>query len=61
MNIKLVLLRSGNLIVEVLGLFRTKERARWFIQDNYPEFRPDVCQYSLFQSDLFITIEDVNL
>lgn len=54
---KLVLLRSGNVILRVLGQFRTKEHAVWFIEDNYSEFRKDICQWSLFQSDLFITIE----
>lgn len=54
---KLVLLRSGNVILQVLGQFRTTELARWFIQDNYPEFLKDVCQWSKFESDEFITIE----
>jgi hypothetical protein len=54
---KLVLLRSGSIILKVLGQFRTKQQAKWFIEDEYPEFKKDVCQWSKFQSPEFITIE----
>lgn len=54
---KLILLRKGNFIVKILGQFRTKKRAKWFIEDNFPEFYKDIYQWSKFQSDEFITIE----
>lgn len=57
MKNKLVLLRSNNIILKVLGQFRTTERAKWFINDEYPEFRKDICQWSKFESPEFITIE----
>lgn len=57
MKNQIVLLRSGNIILQVLGQFRTKELARWFIEDNYPEFHKDICQWSRFESPEFITIE----
>ena len=57
MKNKLVLLRSGNIILKVLGQFRTSELATWFIQDECTEFKKDICQWSKFQSDEFITIE----
>ena len=53
----IVLLRSDNTILRVLGQFRTKELARWFIEDEYPEFHRDICQWSKFESPEFITIE----
>jgi hypothetical protein len=58
MKNKLVLLRSGNVILKVLGQFRNLQLAKWFIEDEYPEFLKDVCQWSKFQSAEFITIED---
>jgi hypothetical protein len=57
MKNKIVLLRSGNIILKVLGQFRTLQQAKWFIEDEYSEFRKDVCQWSKFQSPEFITIE----
>lgn len=54
---KLVLLRKGNVIIKIIGQFRTKQLAKWFIEDNYPEFLKDTCQWSKFQSPEFITIE----
>lgn len=57
MKNKLVVLRSGNVILQVLGQFRTKERARWFIEDKHPEFYKDTNQWSKYQSPEFITIE----
>ena len=56
MENKLVLLKRGNIILEVLGQFRTKELARWFIEDNYPEFYKDICQWSKFESPEYIVI-----
>lgn len=57
MKKKLVLLRSGNIILKVLGQFRTFQQAKWFIEDEYSEFIIDVCQWSKFQSPEFITVE----
>lgn len=57
MKNKIVLLRSGNVILKVLGQFRTLQQAKWFIEDEYSEFRKDVCQWSKFQSPEFITVE----
>jgi len=57
MKNKIILLRSGNVILKVLGQFRTLQQAKWFIEDNYFEFYKDVCQWSKFQSPEFITIE----
>jgi len=54
---KLVLMRTNNCIVAVLGQFRTKQQAKWFIEENYPEFNKDNCQYSEFESPRFITID----
>ena len=54
---KLVILRIDKYIISVLGQFRTKQQAEWFIEDNYPEFRKEDCQYSEFQSPRFITID----
>lgn len=58
MKNKIVVLRSGNVILQILGQFRTKELARWFIEDNYPEFYKDICQWSRYQSPEFIRIEE---
>lgn len=57
MKNKIVLLRSDNIILKVLDQFRTLQQAKWFIEDNYPDFFKDVCQWSKFQSPEFITIE----
>ena len=57
MKNKIVLLRSDNIILKVLDQFRTLQQAKWFIEDNYPDFFKDVCQWSKFQSHEFITIE----
>lgn len=57
MEKKIVLLRSGNIILRVLGQFRTLQKAKWFISDERPEFYKDICQWSKHKSDLFITIE----
>ena len=57
MKNKIVLLRSNNIILKVLDQFRTLQQAKWFIEDNYPDFFKDVCQWSKFQSPEFITIE----
>jgi len=57
MKNKIVLLRSGNVILKVIGQFRTLEQAKWFIEDEYSEFIKDVCQWSKFQSPEFITVE----
>ena len=57
MKNKLVLLRQDNIILRVLGQFRSKGLAKQFIEDNYPEFEPDFCQYSKYDSQQFITIE----
>lgn len=54
---KLVLLRSENAILKVLGQFRTKQIAKWFIEDNYQEFYKDLQQWSKHNSPEFITIE----
>jgi len=56
-NNYLVLLRSGNVIVKVLGQFQTLYKAKIFVEDNFSEFSQDICQYSKYQSELFITIE----
>ena len=62
MKNKIVLLRSGNVILRVLGQFRTQHQAEFFISENFPNF-----YYSLYQwqeSDCsetdpnFITIEN---
>ena len=52
----LAILMSGNIIVQILGQFRTKWQAERFIEDNHIEFNKDVCQYSKFESPLFIKI-----
>lgn len=57
MKNKIVVLRSENVILKILGQFRTLQQAKWFIEDEYPEFNKDVCQWSKFQSSEFITIE----
>lgn len=57
MKNKLVLLREDNIILKVLGQFRTKFLAKQFIKENYYEFYPDVCQWSKHKSPQFITIE----
>lgn len=57
MKNKLVLLRSGNVILEVLGQFRMSWQAEVFIEENYPEFRYCLYQWNKFQSPEFITIE----
>lgn len=57
MKNKIVLLRSENVILKVIGQFRTLQIAKWFIEDNFPEFYKDNCQWSKFQSPEFITIE----
>lgn len=61
MNNFLVLLRSGNIILKVLGQFRTSEKAKWFIEDEYPEFTKDVNQWSKYKSPEFITIEKITI
>lgn len=38
MKNKIVLLRSDNIILKVLDQFRTLQQAKWFIEDNYPDF-----------------------
>lgn len=52
----LVLLRKNNTIIEVLGQFRTKSLAIEFVEENFIEFYKDICQYSKFESNQFITI-----
>jgi len=54
---KIVLLRSDNFILKILGQFGTLQQAKWFIEDEYPDFYKDICQYSKFESSEFITIE----
>lgn len=61
MMCKIVTLRSNDKLLEVLGVFRTAEKARWFVEDNYIEFHKDDCQYSKFESELFIKIESIKL
>lgn len=54
---KLVLLREDNIILKVLGQFRNKFLANQFIEENYPEFEKDICQFSNPEQSQFITIE----
>ena len=51
------MLRSDNFILKILGQFGTLQQAKWFIEDEYPDFYKDICQYSKFESSEFITIE----
>lgn len=53
----IVALYNGNNIISLLGQFRTSWDAKCFIEDNYIEFHKDICQYSKYQSPLFIRIE----
>jgi len=53
----IVALYNGNNIIALLGQFRTHWEAKCFIENNYIEFNKDICQYSKYQSNLFIKIE----
>ena len=54
---KIVVLRTNNLILRILGQFRTNWQAKGFILENYPDFRQETCQWSKLDSPEFITIE----
>ncbi len=58
---KAVFLKSDNIILKVLGIFRRKHKAVGFVRENYSEFELDFCQYSKYNSDQFITIEDIKI
>lgn len=38
MNNFIVTLRNNDSIIRILGLFRTFERAKNYVQENFPEF-----------------------
>lgn len=57
MKNKIVLLRSGNVILRVLGQFKTLYQVKLFLENEHPEFIKDVSQWSKFQSSEFITVE----
>lgn len=53
----IVVLYEGNTIKQILAQFRSIWEAKNYIEENHIEFTPDICQYSKFQSPLFIKIE----
>lgn len=61
MNNFIVTLCSDNSIIRILGLFRTFERAKKYVHENFPEFHYEYYQYSKFRHPEFIKIDKFEL